>query len=172
MEKEEEASRCNGLLCPRGSVLSFTILNIHRVSRRTRGHVPARLIAIYQARKKVRCSGCRVSYVHVFPEACNGEGLKFGNGVAFQVPATNVLVRANASCGDVWTEYQEMSWKDVQEVAAGSVYTTEDLVNLLRKVAPKLMVRGDDNWGYGLADDLSDPKYQHFRHWSNPLETT
>jgi phospholipid:diacylglycerol acyltransferase len=83
----------------------------------------------------------------------------------------NGKLHLNASCGDVWTEYQELSWDDVEDVANHDVYCADDLVGLMERVAPKLMVHGEENWGFGLADNLDDPKYQHFRHWSNPLET-
>ncbi|KAG2279184.1 hypothetical protein Bca52824_061739 [Brassica carinata] len=33
------------------------------------------------------------------------------------------------------------------------------------------MARGAAHFSYGIADDLDDPKYDHPRHWSNPLET-
>ncbi len=88
-----------------------------------------------------------------------------------QAPPSNRTMNSSASCGDVWTEYQEMEWDNIEDIASREVYTAGDLVELLRRVAPKLMARGEENWGFGLADDLSDPKYQHFRHWSNPLET-
>jgi phospholipid:diacylglycerol acyltransferase len=83
----------------------------------------------------------------------------------------NGELRSNGSCGDVWTEYHELHWDDVEDIASRDIYCAEDLVGLLRRVAPKLMIRGEENWGFGLADNLDDPKYKHFRHWSNPLET-
>jgi len=33
------------------------------------------------------------------------------------------------------------------------------------------MQRGSAHFSYGIADDLDDPKYQHYKYWSNPLET-
>ena len=78
----------------------------------------------------------------------------------------------DGSCGDVWTEYQELSWHTIQEVAQKGLYTADDLPDLLRKVAPKLMGRVDHNWGLGIAADLEDPKYaKEHKYWSNPLET-
>lgn len=77
------------------------------------------------------------------------------------------------TCGDVWTEYQELSWHTIQEVAKRGLFTADDLPDLLRKVAPKLMGRVDQNWGLGIADNLKDPKYaEEHKYWSNPLETT
>ena len=78
----------------------------------------------------------------------------------------------DGSCGDAWTEYQEVSWRTIQEVAQKGLYTADDLPDLLRKVAPKLMGRVDRNWGLGIAADLKDPKYAaEHKYWSNPLET-
>lgn len=48
---------------------------------------------------------------------------------------------------------------------------TGSILDLLRRVAPKMMARADANWGYGMASDLQDPKYNHPKYWSNPLET-
>ncbi|KAL2899647.1 Phospholipid:diacylglycerol acyltransferase 1 [Bienertia sinuspersici] len=61
---------------------------------------------------------------------------------------------ANKSCRDVWTEYHDMG--------VGGVKAVADY---------KMMSRGDVHYSYGIADDLSDPKYQHYKYWSNPLET-
>ncbi|XP_074562457.1 phospholipid:diacylglycerol acyltransferase 1-like [Curcuma longa] len=34
-----------------------------------------------------------------------------------------------------------------------------------------MMQRGSAHYSYGIADDLDDPKYMHYKYWSNPLET-
>jgi hypothetical protein len=34
-----------------------------------------------------------------------------------------------------------------------------------------MMQRGSVHFSYGIADNLDDPKYQHYKYWSNPLET-
>lgn len=60
----------------------------------------------------------------------------------------------------------------MEDIARNGIYTADGLVDVLRRVAPKLMKRGDENWGFGLADNLKDKEYQHHRHWANPLETT
>ncbi|KAJ7562183.1 hypothetical protein O6H91_03G057700 [Diphasiastrum complanatum] len=83
----------------------------------------------------------------------------------------NLPVRANVSCGEVWTEYHEMRWEGVEAVVEGKIYTAETMLDLLRFLAPRMMERADSNWGYGVADDLDNPKYQHYKYWSNPLET-
>ncbi|KAK6141282.1 hypothetical protein DH2020_024977 [Rehmannia glutinosa] len=46
-----------------------------------------------------------------------------------------------ASCGKVWTEYDEM------------------------------MRRAEAHFSHGIADNLDDPIYNHYKYWSNPLET-
>lgn len=78
---------------------------------------------------------------------------------------------ANTSCRDVWTEYNDMGVGGIKAVADYKVYTTDDVIDLLHFVAPKMMARGDAQFSYGIADDLNDPKYQHYKYWSNPLET-
>ena len=77
---------------------------------------------------------------------------------------------ANATC-DIWTEYHEMGWGGIKAVADYKVYTASSILDLLNFVAPKMMERGGAHFSYGIADDLSDPKYQHCKYWSNPLET-
>lgn len=77
----------------------------------------------------------------------------------------------NATKCDVWTEYHEMGIEGVKAVADYKVYTAGSILDLLHYVAPKLMARGDAHFSYGIADNLDDPKYQHYKYWSNPLET-
>ncbi|KAG6415829.1 hypothetical protein SASPL_123248 [Salvia splendens] len=78
---------------------------------------------------------------------------------------------ANDTCVDVWTEYQEMGFGGIKAVTEYKAYTAGDLVDLLSFVAPKMMARGSAHFSYGIADDLDDPKYLHYKYWSNPLET-
>ncbi|PIA43147.1 hypothetical protein AQUCO_02000522v1 [Aquilegia coerulea] len=78
---------------------------------------------------------------------------------------------ANGSCNDAWTEYQDMGIGGIKAVADYKVYTAGSLLDLLHFVAPKMMKRGDVHFSYGIADDLNDPKYKHYKYWSNPLET-
>ncbi|XP_010047510.2 phospholipid:diacylglycerol acyltransferase 1 [Eucalyptus grandis] len=78
---------------------------------------------------------------------------------------------SNTSNCDVWTEYHDMGVGGVKAVADYKVYTAGSILDLLDFVAPKLMKRGSAHFSYGIADNLDDPKYQHYRHWSNPLET-
>eukprot|EP00258_Populus_trichocarpa_P002837 XP_002303252.3 phospholipid:diacylglycerol acyltransferase 1 [Populus trichocarpa] len=78
---------------------------------------------------------------------------------------------ANTSCRDVWTEYHDMGFGGIKAVAEYKVYTAGSILDLLHFVAPKMMERGSAHFSYGIADDLDDPKYQHYKYWSNPLET-
>ncbi|XP_021716506.1 phospholipid:diacylglycerol acyltransferase 1-like isoform X2 [Chenopodium quinoa] len=110
-----------------------------------------------------------------------GRMISFGNDVAeasqsdikridFRgaVKGSNV---ANTTCRDVWTEYHDMGVGGVKAVADYKAYTADDVLDLLHFVAPKMMARGDAQFSYGIADDLNDLKYQHYKYWSNPLET-
>ncbi|XP_027126084.1 phospholipid:diacylglycerol acyltransferase 1-like [Coffea arabica] len=78
---------------------------------------------------------------------------------------------ANNTCRDVWTEYHDMGLVGIKAVAEYKVYTAGEVVDLLNFVAPKMMARGNAHFSYGIADDLDDPKYAHYKYWSNPLET-
>ncbi|XP_051131722.1 phospholipid:diacylglycerol acyltransferase 1-like [Andrographis paniculata] len=78
---------------------------------------------------------------------------------------------ANTTCRDVWTEYHDMGIGGVKAVADYKVYTADSILDLLQFVAPKMMTRGGAHFSYGIADDLDDEKYNHYKYWSNPLET-
>ncbi|GAB4842606.1 Phospholipid:diacylglycerol acyltransferase 1 [Ancistrocladus abbreviatus] len=78
---------------------------------------------------------------------------------------------ANSTCGDLWTEYQDMGIQGIKAVVEYKVYTAGEVLDLLHFVAPKMMARGDAHFSYGIADNLDDPRYQHYKYWSNPLET-
>ncbi|KAH7547097.1 hypothetical protein FEM48_Zijuj01G0270900 [Ziziphus jujuba var. spinosa] len=78
---------------------------------------------------------------------------------------------ANTTCRDVWTEYHDMGIEGIRAVADYKVYTAGSVVDLLQFVAPKMMARGSAHFSYGIADNLEDPKYNHYKYWSNPLET-
>ena len=64
-----------------------------------------------------------------------------------------------------------MGIEGVRAVADYEVYTADSVVDLLRFVAPKMMARGSAHFSYGIADNLDDPQYNHYKYWSNPLET-
>ncbi|GKV00830.1 hypothetical protein SLEP1_g13451 [Rubroshorea leprosula] len=78
---------------------------------------------------------------------------------------------ANSTCRDLWTEYHDMGPGGIKAVAEYKIYTAESVLDLLHFVAPKMMARGTSHFSYGIADNLDDPKYQHYKYWSNPLET-
>nr|AKI88004.1 PDAT [Camellia oleifera] len=78
---------------------------------------------------------------------------------------------ANTTCRDVWTEYHDMGIEGIKAVADYKVYTAGSILDLLQFVAPKMMKRGSAHFSYGIADNLDDKKYEHYKYWSNPLET-
>lgn len=59
----------------------------------------------------------------------------------------------------------------VKAVADYKVYTSDSILDLFQYVAPKMMKRGGSQFSYGIADDLDSKKYDHYKYWSNPLET-
>ncbi|KAL6204939.1 hypothetical protein ACLB2K_022205 [Fragaria x ananassa] len=77
----------------------------------------------------------------------------------------------NSSCGEVWTEYDEVSRESIRKIAENKAYTVQTLYDLLRFVAPKMMRRAEAHFSHGIADNLDNPKYDHYKYWSNPLET-
>ncbi|KAI3872345.1 hypothetical protein MKX03_019612 [Papaver bracteatum] len=78
---------------------------------------------------------------------------------------------ANSTCDDLWTEYHDMGFAGIKAVADYKVYTAGSVIDLLRFVAPKMMKRGDAHFSHGIAENLDDPLYDHYKYWSNPLET-
>lgn len=64
-----------------------------------------------------------------------------------------------------------MGFAGIKAVAEYKTYTADSIVDMLQFVAPKMMARGAAHFSYGIADNLNDPKYNHFKYWSNPLET-
>nr|XP_025684248.1 putative phospholipid:diacylglycerol acyltransferase 2 isoform X2 [Arachis hypogaea] len=75
------------------------------------------------------------------------------------------------ACDDVWTEHDEMSRESTQTVATEKVYTARTVIDLLNFAASKTMKRAKAHFYHGIAENLDDPKYAHYRYWSNPLET-
>lgn len=78
----------------------------------------------------------------------------------------------NRTCRDLWTEYHGMGFEGIKAFADYKTYTAESIVELLHFVAPKMMTRSTAHFSYGIADNMDDPKYKHYKYWSNPLETT
>lgn len=64
-----------------------------------------------------------------------------------------------------------MGFGGIKAVAEYKAYTAGDIVDMFEFVAPKMMKRGSVHFSYGIADNLDDPKYSHYKYWSNPLET-
>ncbi|XP_051113394.1 putative phospholipid:diacylglycerol acyltransferase 2 [Andrographis paniculata] len=71
----------------------------------------------------------------------------------------------------VWTEYDEVNRASILGASDNKAYTADTLLDLLRSIAPKMMKRAEAHFSHGIADNLDDPKYDHYKHWSNPLET-
>lgn len=65
-----------------------------------------------------------------------------------------------------------MGVEGIKAVLDYKVYTADSIIDLLKFVAPKLIARGEAHFSHGIADNLDDPKYKHYKFWSNPLETT
>lgn len=84
---------------------------------------------------------------------------------------TSSSSKFNTFCSEVWTEYDEMSRDNIQKIAENKAYTAETFLDLLRFVAPNMMQRAEAQFSHGIADNLDDPKYAHYKYWSNPLET-
>lgn len=64
-----------------------------------------------------------------------------------------------------------MGVEGVKAVSDYKAFTASSILDLLKYVAPKMMNRGDQHFSHGIADNLDDPKYKHYKYWSNPLET-
>lgn len=79
--------------------------------------------------------------------------------------------KSQASSGNVQTEYDEVSQETIRTIYEERSYTASTLLDLLRSVAPKMMKRAEAHFSHGIADNLRDPKYNHYKYWSNPLET-
>ncbi|XP_024023793.1 putative phospholipid:diacylglycerol acyltransferase 2 isoform X1 [Morus notabilis] len=117
------------------------------------------------------------------------EPVKYGRIISFgkaasQIPSSRLpspdlkeLLRLRSSaglslsCGEVLTEYDEISRESIKRIAENKAYTAQNAFDLLRFVAPKLMQRAEAHFSHGIADNLDDPKYDHYKYWSNPLET-
>ncbi|CAL5074056.1 unnamed protein product [Urochloa decumbens] len=122
--------------------------------------------------------------VEVEPKPINyGRLVSFGKDVA-EAPSSEIeriefrgavkgnnIAHSNSSCRDIWTEYHELGWGGIKAVADYKAYTASSIIDLLHFVAPRMMQRGSVHFSYGIADNLDDPKYQHYKYWSNPLET-
>ncbi|KAE9593158.1 putative transferase [Lupinus albus] len=77
----------------------------------------------------------------------------------------------NLSHEDVRTEYDEMIRESIRKGGKKKVYTERTVFDLLNFVAPKMMKRAEAHFSHGIAANLDDPKYSHYKYWSNPLES-
>jgi phospholipid:diacylglycerol acyltransferase len=77
------------------------------------------------------------------------------------------------SCEGVGTECNEneMRRESIPNVGKRKASTGRTDLDLLNFVAPKMMKRAEAHFSHGIADNLDDPKYTHYKYWSNPLET-
>ncbi|XP_057956528.1 putative phospholipid:diacylglycerol acyltransferase 2 isoform X2 [Malania oleifera] len=82
-----------------------------------------------------------------------------------------ISTNLNTSCEEVWAEYDEMRRESIRDAADNKAYTARTLLDLLRFVAPKMMRRAEAHYSHGIAENLDDPKYTHYKYWSNPLES-
>ncbi|NP_001310647.1 putative phospholipid:diacylglycerol acyltransferase 2 precursor [Ricinus communis] len=78
---------------------------------------------------------------------------------------------SSGSCGKIWTEYDEINRESIRKFAENKAFTASTFHDLLRFVAPKMVQRAGAHFSHGIADNLDDPKYEHYKYWSNPLET-
>lgn len=136
------------------------------------------------ARKKSNnntCSQNKIGNIDITKNVNYGRIISFGKEVAelhsSKIKRTDLKdvgkgnEVTNTSRCDVWLEYHEMGSEDIRAVADHKIYTAGSILDLLHFVAPKLMARGGAHFSYGIADNLDDPKYDHYKYWSNPLET-
>lgn len=78
----------------------------------------------------------------------------------------------NQSRENVRTECDEMSRARIPKLAKRKAYdpgrTDFGLHNF---VAPKMKKHAEAHFSHGIAENLDDLKYAHYKYWSNPLET-
>ncbi|XP_059300394.1 putative phospholipid:diacylglycerol acyltransferase 2 [Lycium ferocissimum] len=147
------------------------------------------------------CRSAKTQYLHSSPKENNGnetdprrriiqikELAKYGRLVSFgkaasEIPSSKLssidpkefmyesVPISSTPCEELLTEYDGMSRESIKRVAENKAYTARTLIDLLRFVAPKTMQRAEAHFSHGLAENLEDPKYSHYKYWSNPLET-
>lgn len=71
----------------------------------------------------------------------------------------------------MWTDYDETRRESIRKVSKRRTYTARTVFDLLNFVAPKMMKRAEAHFSHGIAENLDDPKYAHYKYWSNSLET-
>ncbi|CAF1708178.1 unnamed protein product [Brassica napus] len=87
--------------------------------------------------------------------------------VVVQVAISNLL----SAEGKDFPYASEMSRESILKLAENTAYTATTVLDLFRFIAPKMMRRAEAHFCHGIAEDLDDPKYGHYKYWSNPLET-
>ncbi|CAN8277820.1 unnamed protein product [Cochlearia groenlandica] len=120
------------------------------------------------------------------PEYSVKEPVKYGRIIAFgkrasQLPSSQLSTlnikdlqrvddtsNGSTSRGQCWSEYNEMN---LEKAAENKAYTATTVLDLVRFIAPKMMKRAEAHFSHGIAHDLEDPKYEHYKYWSNPLES-
>ncbi|KAI4322355.1 hypothetical protein L6164_022059 [Bauhinia variegata] len=103
------------------------------------------------------------------------EPMKYGRIISFgkeasQLPSTllPVLDSKETSCG---SNSAIVNLSCIQKIAERNAYTVRTVFDLLRFVAPKMIKRAEAQFSHGIAENLDHPKYNHYKYWSNPLET-
>ncbi|WCJ41687.1 phospholipid:diacylglycerol acyltransferase [Euphorbia peplus] len=113
------------------------------------------------------------------------ESVKYGRIVSFgksasELPSSQLpsfdskefhAHKNSGSCPEVCTEYDEINRESARKFVENKAFTAATSFDLLRSVAPKMMQRAEAHFSHGIADNLDDPKYEHYKYWSNPLET-
>ncbi|CAL5212216.1 unnamed protein product [Lathyrus oleraceus] len=77
----------------------------------------------------------------------------------------------NLSCEDDRTECNEIHRESIPKVAKRKASKGRTDLDLYNFVAPKMMKRAEVHFSHGIAENLDDSEYTHYKYWSNPLET-
>lgn len=77
----------------------------------------------------------------------------------------------NFSCEDDRSECNEVHQESIPKVAKRKANKERTDLDLYNFVASKMMKRTEVHFSHGIAENLDDPKYTHYKYWSNPLET-
>ncbi|CAJ1979198.1 unnamed protein product [Sphenostylis stenocarpa] len=139
-----------------------SILNFGYLGRQALEHV-MRVFRTWDSTISLMPKGCETIWgdLNSCPEEWNNydqEISRGGNSATFNLS------------GDVWTSY-DMGRESIREDTKNRTYTARTVFDLLNFVTPKMMKRGEAHFSHGIAENLDDPKYSHYKYWSNPLET-
>lgn len=75
------------------------------------------------------------------------------------------------SCENVQTECDEMSRGSIPKLAKRKAYNSGRTDFGLHNFVASKMKHAEAHFSHGIAENLDDPKYSHYKYWSNPLET-